>query len=249
MFLRLLSFLIACVVAGAFSPKSAQILRVGSFSGYIGSTTALNANILESAEKAGNFKTLLTALKAAGLDKAIKESPLLTVFAPTDEAFSKLPAGLLDALLKDVPMLTKVLQFHVHPGKMSPTRTGRTMDTLLIGGDAFPKQLTVKVTNWSCISYIFGGQEEPAEVKQMDVKCDNGLLHVIDKVLWPYEGNNPPKVTFIGPGGITQEARLQMDYYGDQAGKGRNPVGTDDIDRDAYKNLSSAWYEAGFYWF
>ena len=245
MLLKLLAILIVSAIASAFSPKSAQIFKLSS--GYPKTSTALNANILETAEKSGNFKTLLAALKATGLDKTVKESPLLTVFAPTDAAFAKLPTGLVDALLKDVPRLTKLMQFHVHPGKMSPTRTGRTLDTLLMGGDNFPKQLTIKVTNWECVSYIFGNQEEPAEVVLIDVKCDNGLIHVIDKVLQPYEGNNPPKVTFIGPGGITQEARLQMDYYGSEAGKGRNPVGTDDIDRDAYKNMQDAWYAAGWY--
>ena len=87
-----------------------------------------------------------------------------TVFAPSDAAFAKLPPGTVDALLKDIPKLKKILEFHVHSGKMSPTRNGRTLDTILIGEDDFPKQLTVKVTNWTCQSFLFGGQEKPGNV-------------------------------------------------------------------------------------
>ena len=162
------------------------------------SSSSLAASILETATSNGQFQTLIAAIKEAGLDSALSGSGPYTVFAPTDEAFSKLPNGKVDDLLKDPNALKNLLLFHVHPGKMSPTRNGKTIDTMMIGPKGFPKQLTVKVTNWSCESFIFAGQETPAYVTDLDVKCDNGVIHIIDQVLLPYEGEFPPQITFIG---------------------------------------------------
>lgn len=223
-------------------------------------STALDASILDTAKSTGYFNTVLTAINACGLAPALSGEGPLTVFLPSDEAFAKLPPGTVDSLLKDIPKLTEILKFHVHPGKMNPTRTGRTMDTLLVGGDGYPKQLTVKCTNWTCISFIFGGNETPAQVmgtgdgsdgangkpppfKYEGIKCDNGAIHELNQVLMPYEGDLPPKITFIGFGGITEKPRLQLDYYGSEAGKGRNKVGTDKVDLKAYENISGAWKE------
>ena len=200
----------------AFAPiKTARFLQ----------NSALNANIIETAVGAGNFKTLVAAITAAGLVDALSGGKF-TVFAPTDEAFARLATGTVEALLADIPTLTKILQFHVHPGIMNPTRTGRTMDTLMLGADTFPKQLTVKVTNWECESFIFAGQSDPAKVTTMGIKCDNGLIHVISEVLLPYEGDVPPTVTFIGKGGLTEQKTLQLGYYGTEAGKGKGIGGT-----------------------
>jgi uncharacterized surface protein with fasciclin (FAS1) repeats len=124
--------------------------QVGAFSVFRPSTrasnSALNANILDTAKSAGTFKTLLAAVEATGLTNVLNGPGPFTLFAPNDEAFSKLPAGKLDSLLKDTKTLSDILLFHVHGGKLYPTRTGRTFNTLLIGEDTFPKQGTVKVT-------------------------------------------------------------------------------------------------------
>jgi uncharacterized surface protein with fasciclin (FAS1) repeats len=217
MLLYLVSFALFAINVNSFVPK---------LNPKLGGSTALRANIVETATKSGNFKTLVAAIKAADLTSTLSGSGPFTVFAPTDEAFSKLPPGTVEALLKDIPKLKKILMYHVHGGAMNPTRNGRSLDTLLAGPDGHQKQLTIKVTNWSCETYIFGGQERPAYVTQIGVKCDNGLIHIIDEVLLPYEGNIPPKVTHIGARDKDKTQTLQMGYYGSQAGTGRNEVGT-----------------------
>lgn len=86
------------------------------------------------------MQTLVAAVTAAGLVDTLKGPGPFTVFAPTDEAFSKLPAGTVEALLKDIPKLTSILTYHVVPQSVRPTRNGRTYET--VNG----KELSVKVT-------------------------------------------------------------------------------------------------------
>ena len=93
---------------------------------------------------------------------------------------------ILAALLKDIPKLTSILTYHVVADNVRPTRNGRTYDT--VNG----KEISVKVTVDTVQSFIWGGQENPALVTAMDVKCDNGVIHIIDSVLIPYEGNVAP---------------------------------------------------------
>lgn len=90
------------------------------------------------------------------------------------------------ALLKDIPKLTSILTYHVVSDSVRPTRNGRSYDT--VNG----KEISVKVTVDTVQSFIWGGQENPALVTAMDIKCDNGYIHVIDSVLIPYEGNVAP---------------------------------------------------------
>jgi transforming growth factor-beta-induced protein len=142
------------------------------------------ANIVETAEASG-FTTLVAALKATGLDKTLSGSDSYTVFAPTDAAFAKVDVA---ALLKDIPTLTNILLFHtVQGGAARPTRNGRSFTTLFDD-----KEISVKVTVDTVDSYIWGGQETPALVEKLDVKCDNGLIHIISEVLIPYEGTVAP---------------------------------------------------------
>ena len=235
---RILILAVIVGVANAFgAAKGLRVLR----------NTALNANIVETAAAAGNFNTLLKLVKAAGLESVLSAAGKLTVFAPTDEAFAKIPAESLANLAKDPVALSNVLKFHVHAGTMNPTRTGRTVDTLLMGEDNFPKQLTIKVTNWECESFVFAGQEKPAKVTNMGIICDNGLIHEITEVLLPYEGNVAPSVTFIGKGGITIEKTLQLSYYGPEAGKGRDPEGIKGAADKEYAPISvgETWKRAG----
>lgn len=193
-----LSKLFALFLATVVSVNAFRSMRMTPAFVKKSSSSSLNANILDTANSNGNFKTLMAVIKQAGLDSILSGPGPFTVFAPTDEAFSKLPNGKVDELLKDPKTLKDLLLLHVHPGKMSPTRNGKTIDTLMMGQKGFPKQLTIKVTNWSCESYIFAGQETPAFVTELDVKCDNGLIHILDEVLLPYEGEFPPQITFIG---------------------------------------------------
>lgn len=144
------------------------------------------ASIVDTAVKAGNFKTLVSAVQAAGLASTLSGPGPFTVFAPTDEAFNKLPKGTVDALLKDTPKLKSILTYHVVPGVVKPIRNGKTYTT--VNG----KEISVKVTVDTTDSLMYGGQKTPAKVTQMEVKCDNGVIHIIDEVLIPYEGNEAP---------------------------------------------------------
>ena len=108
------------------------------------------------------------------------------MFAPTDAAFAKLPAGTVEALLKDKEKLASILTYHVSTSMDNPNRNGRTYTTL--NG----KEISVKVTVDTADSFIWGGQETPAKVVTRGIKADNGVIHVIDTVLIPYEGNVAP---------------------------------------------------------
>ena len=134
--------------------------------------TAQAADIVDTAKSAGSFNTLVTAVQAAGLVDTLKGPGPFTVFAPTDDAFAKIPKDKLDALLKDKAALTKVLTYHVVPGKVGEGRQAGPVKT--VEGDS----LTVAVN---------GGQVsvDNAKVVKTDVVADNGVIHVIDTVVMP----------------------------------------------------------------
>lgn len=131
-------------------------------------------NIVEVASSAGSFTTLIQAVQAAGLQETLEGPGPFTVFAPTDDAFAKLPAGTLEGLLADTAQLTKVLTYHVVSGKVmaadvqsltsAPTVEGSDLAIDTSGGN-------VKVND--------------AAVTQADVEADNGVIHIIDTVLIP----------------------------------------------------------------
>jgi uncharacterized surface protein with fasciclin (FAS1) repeats len=131
------------------------------------------ADIVDTAKSAGSFNTLITAVQAAGLVDTLKGPGPFTVFAPTDEAFAKIPKEKLDALLKDKAALTKVLTYHVVPGKVmaSDVMTGK-----------------VKTVEGSQVSLTKSGGSvgvDNAKVVKADVAADNGVIHVIDAVVMP----------------------------------------------------------------
>ena len=131
------------------------------------------ADIVDTAVNAGSFSTLVAAVKAANLVDTLKGEGPFTVFAPTDEAFAKLPAGTVDALLKDVPKLTKILTYHVVSGKvMAADVTKLKSATTVEGSD-------VKIDASS------GVKINDSTVTTADVAADNGVIHVIDTVLIP----------------------------------------------------------------
>ena len=129
-------------------------------------------NIVDTAVAAGNFKTLATALQAAGLVDTLKGPGPFTVFAPTDEAFAKIPKADLDALLKDKAKLTAVLTYHVVPGKVMAKDVKAGKVKTVQGSE-----LTLGTTG--------GVTVDAAKVVQADVVASNGVIHVIDSVVLP----------------------------------------------------------------
>jgi len=129
-------------------------------------------DIVDTAVAAGNFKTLATALTAAGLIDTLKGKGPFTVFAPTDEAFAKIPKADLDALLADKAKLTAVLTYHVVPGKVmaKDVKAGK-----------------VKTVQGSEITVTTAGgvMVDKAKVVKTDIVADNGVIHVIDSVILP----------------------------------------------------------------
>lgn len=132
-------------------------------------------DIVDTAVAAGNFKTLVVALKAADLVPTLKGKGPFTVFAPTDEAFAKIPKADLDALLKDKARLKAVLTYHVVAGKV--------MSTDLKAGDVKTVQGSNVMTTTT--TTIGGAMVNDAKVVAADVAADNGVIHAIDTVLMP----------------------------------------------------------------
>jgi Fasciclin domain len=133
-----------------------------------GATLAVQAkDIVDTAVAAGNFKTLATALQAAGLVDTLKGKGPFTVFAPTDEAFAKVPKEQLDALLKDKAGLTKVLTYHVVSGKVMAKDVKAGKVKTVQGSE-----LTVTTSG--------GVMVDGAKVTATDIVADNGVIHVID---------------------------------------------------------------------
>lgn len=151
------------------------VLAVGIASAYAGCGTC-DKSVVAAAKHNDNFKTLVAAVEAAGLADALSGDDQVTVFAPTNDAFSKLPEGAVAELLKpeNKDQLVKVLTYHVVPGrvkakdvvKLSSAKTleGSDVDISVDGGK-------VKINN--------------AEVIKADIPCKNGVIHVIDAVLLP----------------------------------------------------------------
>ncbi len=143
-----------------------------------GTTTvrAQSKDVVETAVAAGSFKTLATALEAAGLVSTLKGPGPFTVFAPTDQAFAKLPAGTLETLLKpeNKEKLQRILTFHVVSGKVMASDVVKLTSAKAVSGDT----ITIKVHNG--VVHV-----EQATVTKADVAASNGVIHVIDTVLVP----------------------------------------------------------------
>ena len=137
---------------------------------------AAGKDIVQTAMAAGQFKTLTAALKAAGLVETLRGTGPFTVFAPTDEAFAKLPTGTVEELLKpeNKEKLTAILTYHVLAGKVPSKDITSAMEPKTVNGKALkvePKDGKVMVND--------------ATVIKADVEASNGVIHVIDKVLMP----------------------------------------------------------------
>lgn len=132
------------------------------------------ADIVDTAVSAGSFNTLVTAVKAAGLVDTLKSAGPFTVFAPTDEAFAKLPAGMVESLLQNPEKLKQVLLYHVVAGKVMAADVVNLKEAKTAQGSS--AKISVK-----------GGKVmiDNANVVKTDIMTDNGVIHVIDSVILP----------------------------------------------------------------
>ena len=133
----------------------------------------MSKNIVETAIENGSFSTLVSAIQAADLVETLSSKGPFTVFAPTDEAFKKLPAGTVENLLEHKDQLAKVLTYHVVSGKVMSKDVVKLSDAITVQGSKIHFDTTdgVKVNS--------------AKVIQVDIETSNGVIHVIDEVLLP----------------------------------------------------------------
>jgi uncharacterized surface protein with fasciclin (FAS1) repeats len=136
------------------------------------------ADIVDTAISAGNFKTLVAAVQAAGLVETLKSPGPFTVFAPTDDAFDKLPKGTVENLLKDIPKLKSILTYHFVAGKVTSSEVVKLKTAKTVEGE----EIKIDASTWH-------GHRMPkvndAQIVKTDIMTDNGVIHVIDKVLMP----------------------------------------------------------------
>jgi uncharacterized surface protein with fasciclin (FAS1) repeats len=137
------------------------------------SSDVVAKDIVDTAISAGSFNTLVKAVQAAGLVDVLKGDGPFTVFAPTDAAFAKLPAGTLESLVKDKAKLTAILTYHVVPGKLMASDVVASKDLKTVQGQS----LRVDTSD--------GVKVSGANVVKTDIVCSNGVIHVIDSVVLP----------------------------------------------------------------
>jgi uncharacterized surface protein with fasciclin (FAS1) repeats len=155
------------------SVVATAVIALGSM-GAQATGTAQSKDIVDTAVEAGSFKTLAAALQAADLISTLKGEGPFTVFAPTDEAFAKIPKADLDALLKDKKALTAVLTYHVVAGRVMAADVVKLTQANTVQGSP------VKIT-------VTGGKVmvNNANVTATDIVASNGVIHVIDTVIMP----------------------------------------------------------------
>ncbi len=135
-------------------------------------------NIVETAVEAGSFETLVKAVQAAGLVDTLSGKGPFTVFAPTDDAFAKLPAGTVEGLLKDKEKLTSILTYHVVPGKVMSSDVVKLKSAKTVQG----QEIKIDAAKWHLHRNV---KVNGANVVKTDIECTNGVIHVIDKVILP----------------------------------------------------------------
>jgi len=137
-----------------------------------GPKTRASNDVLDKLHDLGSFKTLRTALDAANLTGALRGNGPFTLFAPTDEAFQKLPAGTVEALLKDIPKFKEVLTRHVVPGLLKPAEWMQSISVKTLEGQ------TIRIAVENGMVTV-----DEAKVILASIGATNGLIHVIDAVL------------------------------------------------------------------
>ncbi|MBD2294250.1 fasciclin domain-containing protein [Anabaena sphaerica FACHB-251] len=130
------------------------------------------ADIVDIAVSNDSFKTLVAAVQAAGLVETLKSPGPFTVFAPTDDAFAKLPPGTITTLLQNIPQLSRILTYHVVPGRLTQADLGKLGTVTSVEGS--PIQI-------NCDDGCF--EVKNATVLAADINADNGVIHVIDTVI------------------------------------------------------------------
>jgi len=174
----------ACSSASTAIPTSAPASKAPAAASTAAPTTApaskapaaaSTGDIVEVAAAAGGFKTLLAAATAAGLVDTLKGAGPFTVFAPTDAAFAALPAGTLEALLKDPAKLKDILLYHVVKGKVTADQVVKLTSAPTVEGKS------VKITVKDGMVYL----NDNVKVVTTDIQTSNGVIHVIDAVLLP----------------------------------------------------------------
>ena len=130
-------------------------------------------NLVDTAIDAGTFTKLVQAVQAAGLVEALSGPGPYTVFAPNDDAFAKLPAGTMESLLSDIPKLRDILMYHVLEGKFNASDVMKMTSAKTLQGQAVS------------INAKDGVQVNEATVIKPDIETDNGVIHVIDRVIMP----------------------------------------------------------------
>jgi uncharacterized surface protein with fasciclin (FAS1) repeats len=148
-------------------------LRAQEAQGYAPASEA-PADIIETAKAAGSFNTLAAAIEAAGLTETLKGEGPFTVFAPTDEAFAKLPKGTLESLLQDKEKLATILKYHVVAGEVSSSQAMKLTEANTVA----EKPLEISKSG----KKLMVGK---ATVTKADIVASNGVIHVIDEVLIP----------------------------------------------------------------
>jgi len=203
------------VSANAFAPAMKTGIR---------RSTLAMADIVDTAVGAGSFKTLAAAVTAAGLVPTLKGPGPFTVFAPTDEAFAKLPAGTVESLLKDIPALSSILTYHVVSGKVLAgtvvTLDGKKVKT--VNGDE------VYVRAGDAGVFVDG-----AKVVTTDIICDNGVIHVIDSVIIPGTYKPEPKFNPKEEAGVSGP----FGFF--------DPIGLCPTDKDAFKKFRESELKHG----
>jgi uncharacterized surface protein with fasciclin (FAS1) repeats len=156
------------------APVAAAFALAATLSAAPAAGQMMEKDIVDVAVEAGSFSTLAAALEAAGLIDVLKSDGPFTVFAPTDEAFAKLPEGTVEALLADKEKLTAILTYHVVPGKvMASDVVNLSSATTVNGAD-------IEIKTWDGKVMI-----NDATVTAADVSASNGVIHVIDTVILP----------------------------------------------------------------
>lgn len=157
--------------------KPAILAAAIGLAGSVGAQAA-EKDIVDTAIEAGQFQTLAAALEAAGLVEALKGAGPFTVFAPTDEAFAKLPAGTVESLLEpeNKEQLTAILTYHVVPGKVMAADVAEIDEAQTVNG----KMVDIEVDGSSV-------KVNDATVIAADIAASNGVIHVVDTVILPPE--------------------------------------------------------------
>ena len=129
------------------------------------------ADIVDIAVSAGNFTTLVTAVQAANLVETLKSPGPFTVFAPTDDAFAKLPPGTIQTLVQNTPQLARILTYHVVPGRLTQADLAKVDSVTSVEGSPIRIDCSDRF------------EVKNATVVAADIEADNGIIHVIDNVI------------------------------------------------------------------